>query len=122
VFAYYGDTSTVFWAQDYGYKWSPIGDWAQNEYKGECGISGGTGNTVTGLSAYASGQHQAHAVLCSDNRISMTGGSGNCHAVALPSSIIGPDWDFGSNKGECAANEFLRVRKPDLFVHAVNQG
>lgn len=105
-----GDKPHVFWGQNYGFNWSPIGDWASGSYKGECGIVGSSGQPVIGLSSYASGTHQAHAVLCGSRPVTTTGSS--CYARMFdPGNNQGstgtPDWDYGYWKADCRDNEYV---------------
>ncbi|MBN1610263.1 MAG: neprosin family prolyl endopeptidase [Polyangiaceae bacterium] len=106
---FYGNTPAVFWDQNYGYQWSPIGDWLGGSYKGECGL----GQPITGLSKYTSGQHQGHAILCGSKTISNVTGS-SCYVrdfssgdSRAPNTGTG-DWDRNYFKGECASNEFVQ--------------
>jgi hypothetical protein len=104
---YYGNTSDVFWGTDYGDQWSPTNpaDWANGDYKGQCG----PGQSITGLSEYSSGQHQAHAVKCGGP--GKLGSSSGCITEAFNNSDpANPsyNWDSGDNKAECPSGYYVQ--------------
>jgi hypothetical protein len=107
---YYGNVPNVFWGQNHGYQWTPVGDWSYGNYKGECGMNGASkGIPLVGLSAYTGGSHQAHAVQCAATTVSTTGSS--CYARMFdPNNNQGlaGDWDVGFYKANCAANEYVQ--------------
>ncbi|MCL2449841.1 MAG: hypothetical protein FWD17_12910 [Polyangiaceae bacterium] len=71
-----------FWGMNFGFMWSPIGDWAYGSYKGECE----PGQPVIGLSQYTSGNFNPHAVMCgtSSDGQKFPQGSG-CQGVSIAS-------------------------------------
>jgi hypothetical protein len=118
----------VFWGQDFGTHWSPLAsDWSPNNYKGECE----NGIPVVGVSTFASGIGQPHAVMCSDpqgdSSYSMFQQSTSCHTVnyayqdgdthgsvqygtsqqADGAWFSNGDWDPNNYKAECGTNEFM---------------
>ena len=105
---YYGDAPAVFWGQNYGYNWSPVGDWIYGSCKGECGV----GQPITGLSKDTGGSNEAHAILCGSATISTTGSS--CYARTFDPgnnqgyTDNGWDWDSGYYKAECGVSEFVQ--------------
>jgi hypothetical protein len=103
---YFGNAPRVFWGTNYGYGWSPIGDWASGSYKGECGIwqSGSKGQPMTGVSEYPSGSHQAHGLRCGITSFSTTGSSCVARTGYLGTS---GDWDPGYDKLDCQSNEYV---------------
>jgi hypothetical protein len=107
---YYGDEPTVFWGQNYGFQWSPISDWAVGSYKGECGITSLGGSPITGVTAFTSGSHQAHAILCGDVTFPVT--PSGCYVRRFDpgnnqGSTGAPDWDRGYYKADCRNTEYV---------------
>lgn len=127
IYFYYGTAEQSFWGKDYGTGnavfpnngnsqfpasiWAPAvpsGDWAPNEYKGQCGVA----KPLIGLSKATSGLNQAHGIMC--GAASMSGvGTGNCNVRTFPPDSRGYndhgwDWDPNHVKGECAANEYVQ--------------
>jgi hypothetical protein len=103
---YYGDVSGIFWPQDYGDSFSPVGDWDPGYYKGQCG----SGQPLDGLSKFPNST-TAHAVHCSETSAS-PGGNGCYRRLASNVDNRGDndngwDWDPGSAKTECNAGEYV---------------
>jgi hypothetical protein len=98
-----------FWQQNWGYAWSPVGDWSYGNYKGECE----TGQPLIGVSAY--NEAQAHAVLCGSGPTSMDfAQSSSCYARYFGAQIGNNEgdasdgnWDSGYYLAGCQANEFV---------------
>jgi len=105
---YVGSVPDVWWGQDFGFQFSPIGDWFFGSYKGECQL----GYPVTAVSSNTSGGN-SHALMCGQQRLAMTTGA-DCYARPLGSvdnrafTDNGWDWDFGSVKVECESNFFVQ--------------
>jgi hypothetical protein len=106
---------------NFGFSWSPVGDWSPGNLKGECE----SGQPLAGISTY-DGQiipsgGPTHAVYCNSDfskDSSKFAQSSSCHLVPFDGldgvagdnrgdSDDGWDWDPGYYKGECAANEFV---------------
>jgi hypothetical protein len=103
----------VFWQQNFGWTWSETSpaDWSPGNYKGECE----PGQPLVGLSEYASGNEQAHAVLCGST--ANDSGAASQSALFPQSSCVlvpfngldgvdmteGPDgfWDYSNPSAEC---------------------
>jgi hypothetical protein len=105
--------SPVFWLQDYGFPWAHTSqtDWASGSYKGQCEL----GQPVTGLSAFTSGQQQAHEVLCSGwiSNPSLSSAvyfGGQVPTVPFDSSLPASpwDWDSGYFKAECPVGYYVQ--------------
>jgi hypothetical protein len=102
----------VFSTEDYGYPAvSPpvLGDWAVGDYKGQCAL----GRPISGVSRVP-GQLWSHAVECGPPQSVYTDPSGeDCYARQVEhvdnrgDTDTGTDWDPGSYKTECAANEYV---------------
>jgi hypothetical protein len=110
---YYGDVPGVFWGQNYGYQWSPIGDWAYGSYKGECGfgIQGNhsVGFPITGVTEYGWPSYRMHALLCGNASFSYPT---SCYARSFDpgnnqGSTGAPDWDYGYAKADCRNSEYV---------------
>jgi hypothetical protein len=75
----------AFWGNNFGFYWSPIGDWASGSYKGECQPQ----QPLIGLSLYTTGTHNPHAVMCGSASPSSNGGlqfpQSGCQSVAIAS-------------------------------------
>jgi hypothetical protein len=122
---FYGDAVDVWWGANYGFAYSPIGDWAPWNYKGECpnipansmthGIA--EGQPISGISASTNASF-SHGLLCGQVGIPPTG---TCYDRALGSSDNrgdtdsgsnfsghGGDWDYGFTKDECNAGEYVQ--------------
>jgi hypothetical protein len=104
---YIGNVPDVWWGQDFGFQFSPIGEWAYGSYKGECQL----GYPVTAISSNTSGGN-SHALVCGQQALT-TSGAG-CYARALGSvdnrafNDNGWDWDSGSLKVECESSFFVQ--------------
>jgi hypothetical protein len=102
---YFGNTPKVWWGQNYGYQYSPIGDWASGKYKGECGL----GQPIVGVS---NDWYNAHALVCNENMLPVNGNS--CYARLFAGADNrgytdnGWDWDVGLLKAECGLHEYVQ--------------
>ena len=103
---YFGDNPKVWWGQDYGMAYSPVGDWDAGYNKGECGYGQpliAISNTLT--------DGNSDAILCNENILPVTGG---CDTRILDGSDNrgdtdgGWDWDRGYLKAECDSNEYVQ--------------
>jgi hypothetical protein len=112
----------VFWGQNFGWDWSPVGDWAGGAYKGECQ----SGEPLIGISEYTASPNQGHAVLCASGVAETpTTTKFRPNFAAFPqNSSCSPlsfdgrggilnnygthgNWDPGSYVGECAPGSFV---------------
>ena len=107
-----GDQIKTFWGGDYGDGFSPVGDWANGYYKGQCP----NGHAVIGDSCYTSAI-QSHAVVCGQQTlVSYSGGQtgSGCYGRAITNgdnrgyTDNGWDWQVGYIKDECAVNEYAQ--------------
>jgi hypothetical protein len=101
---YVGNHSHVFWGQNYGFEWTPVGDWSPGSYKGECPQN----YPVVGLSKYTTPPH-SHAVRCATQPVAASSG---CYIRTMYASenrgFSGSgDWDPGYYKTECGWNEYV---------------
>lgn len=117
---FFGNVPRVFWGQNFGYnQWNPDAsfsqpygyDWAYGYDKGECGYASNQASPLTGLSAYTSGQSQAHAVLCNYSPLVATTGA-NCYQVLFnPNSNqkcnSNGNWAGANAMGECNCSDFV---------------
>jgi hypothetical protein len=111
--AYSGPGPAVWWGGDYGYpRVSPpaLNDWSPGNYKGECEM----GQSIVGISRFPNAL-QSHALQCGPRTLSTTNSAGSgCYtrtATAFDNrgdNDNGWDWDPGSYKYECAANEYVQ--------------
>jgi hypothetical protein len=98
---FFGDKPNVWFGQNSGYEYSPIGDWDGNNFKGECG----PGIPLMGISNYADGS-ASHAILCGQQV--MPAGTGSCSFTR--SRLFddgGWDWDPGFVKVECGGKDYV---------------
>jgi hypothetical protein len=101
----YFPNSGIWWNQSFDPGSS--GEWNYGSYKGTCW----TGQPITGVSKYTQAI-ASHAVQCGGARYVAT--QSNCHLTAVGTSDNradtdgGWDWDVGSYKTECAANEYAQ--------------
>jgi hypothetical protein len=105
----------LFWDQNFGYSWTPIGDWLYGSYKGECE----SGQPLIGISTYTSAPQHAHAVMCGHAGTVSSDfvQTSSCSTLRFGGSLqtvqryVDPpplgDWDVYFYKGECALNEFV---------------
>jgi hypothetical protein len=106
----YSPGPAIWWNENYGYDLNNppgIGDWAPGDYKGQCAL----GQGITSVSRAVNGV-QSHALQCGPRTIAHdpTGGSCNVRNVFYGNrgdTDNGWDWDVGSYKAECAANEYV---------------
>lgn len=101
---YVGPLLKDFFASNYGYQWSAIGDWAFGSYKAQCDYQAGI--PLKGVAANKDGA-SSEAILCGDY---VQGGTGSqCYARSFENgdNVPGgyPDWDPGYTKGECGYME-----------------
>jgi hypothetical protein len=97
---FFGNTPNVWFGQNYGLQYSPIGDWDVGFYKGECG----PGIPLVGISNYANGS-ASHAILCGQQI--MRAGSGSCYRSRSMLFDDGFDWDPGFAKVECGGMDYV---------------
>ena len=109
--SFFTSTVGVFRNGDFDYPGtfpSSLGDWAFGDYKGQCGL----GEPMTGVSRVP-GQLWSEDVECGAPQASYSNSGGECYARAVKSQDNrgdmdnGTDWDPGSYKTECAANEYV---------------
>jgi hypothetical protein len=100
----------VFWDQNYGMSWSPVGDWSYDNYKGECE----SGQPLTGISESSSSPNTGHAVYCGNGPTSSLFGQSNQCIVSVFDGLGGTldnygehgNWDPGYYVDECAPGYF----------------
>jgi len=108
---YVGPLENSFSSSNYGYQWSPIGDWAYGSYKAECDYQAGV--PLKGVAAHTDGT-ATESILCGDYR--QTVYSSGCYPRDFTNGDNrgpnggwdpGPngDWDPGYVKGECGYEE-----------------
>ena len=87
---------------------SSLGDWAIGDYKGECPL----GAPMYGVSRIP-GQVWSNAVECGTEQSAYNNSGAGCYAQPVEDwsdqrdADNGWDWDVGSYKTECAANEYV---------------
>ncbi|HTA17957.1 MAG TPA: neprosin family prolyl endopeptidase [Polyangia bacterium] len=102
---YFGDLTRTWGSSNFGFSFSPIGDWASGSYKGECG----PGQAITGVSASSS---FSNALECGDVKLSPT--YSGCYSRTITTGHDnrgdtdgGLDWDHGYTKDECSVHEYI---------------
>lgn len=101
-----GNAPHLFTSDNYGFSWSPIGDWAVNNYKANCP----QGYPVIGISKSAS-TTTTLAVRCGTRQV-QTGSAAGCYSRTVGQAenrgSPGYDWASGRFKTDCAPNEFVQ--------------
>jgi hypothetical protein len=109
----YSPGPAVWWGTDYGYPTvnnPTLGDWAPGNYKGQCW----PGQGIIGVSKSISGI-QSHGMQCGPRTLGLdTNGTWGTGANVRPMNNYSNqcadttwDWDPGSYKDECCANEVV---------------
>jgi hypothetical protein len=120
-----GDQTKVWWGQDYGDSFSPVGDWASGYYKGQCP----NGHAVIGDSCYRNAI-QSHAVVCGQQTLATFNGGptgSGCYARNITNgdnrgyNDNGWDWQVNYIKDECGVNEFVEglSQGKNGYIHGV---
>jgi hypothetical protein len=99
------------------------GDWAPNEYKGECAAH----EWVVGVSSSPSG-NRSHSLLCASKSVpanlpwsqSTLSVNGQNDGYGVDAQHMCGDWDPGYYKGECARNQVLTGLSQDPNGGALN--
>jgi hypothetical protein len=104
---YYGNAHHPFDAGNFGYSWSPVGDWASGKYKGECPVN----YPLIGLSKFTSST-RSHGVECATYPIDQATTGGSCYrrSVGQAENRGNPgngDWDANMYKTDCRSNEYV---------------